>query len=210
VQSGGLGGPPSLAELVARAAWLAGSGGRRLLGITGPPGAGKSTLATALADALNAPVIPMDGFHLSDTELRRLDRLERKGAPDTFDAASYVALLLRLRTDPDAVLAPHFDRSAEAVVPAAVEVPPLALVITEGNYLLLDEPPWAAVRDLLDAAWYIEVDESTRVQRLIARFVEYGCDPAVARERVTRGSDARNARLVVATRDRAQLVVRGT
>ena len=133
MQSGEWAGPPSLSELVRRAGRLGESGGRRLLGITGPPGAGKTTLAAALAGALDAVIVPMDGFHLDNAELRRLNRLERKGAQDTFDAAGYVGLLRELRTGAQ-VRAPAFDRAREETVPDAIDVPRTAkLVITEGN-----------------------------------------------------------------------------
>ncbi|PZS32044.1 MAG: nucleoside/nucleotide kinase family protein [Pseudonocardiales bacterium] len=196
---------PRLADLVQRAVSLGNSGGRRLLGITGAPGAGKSTLAAELAAALSAPVVPMDGFHLDNTELRRLGRLERKGAPDTFDAEGYVALLRELRTGAT-VRAPAFERKREETVAEAIEVPADAtLVITEGNYLLLDEAPWRAVRGLLDEVWYL--DHPERVERLIARHIGHGWDPAVARARATGGSDGDNARLIIASRRRADLAL---
>jgi pantothenate kinase len=202
VQSGGLAGP-HLAELVARAEQLGAWGGRRLLGITGPPGAGKSTLATVLAGALNAPVVPMDGFHLADAELRRLGRLERKGAPDTFDAAGYLALLRELRTGA-ALRAPDFDRDREETVPDVIDVPRTAtLVITEGNYLLLDEQPWRRLRGVLDEVWYI--DDPRRVEWLVERHISHGWEQAAAQARATVGSDAANARLIAASRHRADL-----
>ena len=184
-------------------------GRRTLLGITGAPASGKSTLAASLAAENGGVVVPMDGFHLSDERLRSLGRWERKGAPDTFDVDGYVALLRLLRSSTNAVLAPAFDRSREQTVPDAIEVPPGALVITEGNYLLLPDPPWSAVRPLLDACWFVEVPESARVQRLIDRHVSYGWEPSAARLRATEGSDADNARLVAATRGRADAVVTG-
>jgi pantothenate kinase len=196
-------GPPRLAELVGRAARLAEDGGRRLLGIAGPPGAGKSTLAAALAGALNAVVVPMDGFHLADAELRRRNRLERKGGPDTFDVGGYLALLRELRTGA-AVRAPAFDRVREQTIPDAIAVRSQAkLVITEGNYLLLDDEPWGQVRQLLDEVWY--VDHPRRVEWLVARHVSHGWDPAEARTRATVGSDGVNARLVAASGHRADL-----
>jgi pantothenate kinase len=151
----------------------------------------------------------MDGFHLAGAELERLGRQDRKGAPDTFDAAGYVALLARLR-DPSSqiVHAPAFRREIEEPVAGAVAIPrEVPLVLTEGNYLLLGDGDWAHVRPLLDEVWYVEADEETRVRRLIARHVEHGRSPEVAREWVLR-SDQRNAALVAATRGRADLIVR--
>ena len=147
---------------------------RRLLGITGAPGSGKSTLAAALADALGsgrAVVVPMDGFHLAQAELERLGRAGRKGAPDTFDQSGFVALLARLRQAAEPVTyAPQFRREIEEPVAGALPVPrEVPLVIVEGNYLLVDDGPWAAVRDLLDECWYVEVDEAARMDRLVAR-----------------------------------------
>ena len=180
-----------------------------IIGIAGAPGAGKSTLAALVADALHAPLVPMDGFHLSNARLSQLGRLDRKGAADTFDADGYAALLARIRAG-DEVRAPIFDRSIEEPVPDAVLVPADApIVITEGNYLLLDDGPWAAIRPLLDVAWYVEVPEAVRRQRLIARHVEFGRSPSEATARVTTGSDADNARLIAATRDRADLIIKG-
>jgi pantothenate kinase len=150
----------------------------------------------------------MDGFHLSNAELERLGRRHRKGAPDTFDAAGYVALLHRLRSaGQQAVYAPAFDRRLEEAVAGAIRVErDIPLVVTEGNYLLLDSSPWSGVRQLLDEAWFVEADDALRVRQLIDRHVEHGKAPADAREWVLR-SDEANARLVAATRGRADLVV---
>jgi pantothenate kinase len=197
--------------LVERARDLASSGQRHLLGIAGAPGAGKSTLAARLVTALapQAVLVPMDGFHLANSELERIGRRQWKGAPDTFDGAGYVALLERLRSpDQEPVYAPAFDRSLEEAVAGSIRVDPeVPLVVTEGNYLLLDSPPWEAVRPLLSEAWYVDVDEALRVERLVRRHVRHGKEPAVARAWVMR-SDEANAVLIVGTRDRADVVVR--
>jgi pantothenate kinase len=153
---------------IERARALASRGRRTLLGITGPPGGGKSTLAQAVADELSgrAVLVGMDGFHLAQAELVRLGRRDRMGALDMFDGAGYVALLRRLRlTGDEVVYAPEFRRSIEEPIAGAVAVPPdVPLVITEGNYLLVDEGPWAEVRDLLDEAWYVVQDEQRRLE----------------------------------------------
>lgn len=204
--------PGGLADAADRARRLAETGQRRVLGIAGPPGAGKSTLAERLTEALEgrAVLVPMDGFHLAGAELERLGRADRKGAPDTFDAPGYAALLRRLRDpDPDhPVYAPAFDRALEEPVAGALAVTPdVPLVITEGNYLLLDEGPWAPVRGLLDEVWFLELDPEVRVRRLVERHVRYGKPPAYARAWVER-SDEANARLVERGRDLSDVVVR--
>jgi pantothenate kinase len=201
---------PPLEELVERARALAG-GGRRLLGITGAPGAGKSTVAELLVGALGpgvARLVPMDGFHYAQRELERLGRAERKGAADTFDAAGFVSLLERLRAGEAVVYAPEFRREIEEPVACALPVPgDVPLVVTEGNYLLVDDGDWARVRPLLDEAWFVETDEDLRHERLIARHIAFGKDPAYARA-WSLSSDERNALLVASTRERADLVVR--
>ena len=189
-------------------------GSRRMLGIAGAPGAGKSTLTAWLAQQLpqgSCVVVPMDGFHLADVALERLGRLDRKGAPDTFDASGYIALLQRLRTsratDPP-VWAPMFERDLEQPLAGAIEVPgEVPLVITEGNYLLLDQGPFAHVQTLLDACWFVEAPEQLRHQWLIERHERFGKDPDAARAWAL-GPDEANARLVAGTRARADAVVR--
>jgi pantothenate kinase len=196
--------------LVARARALAEPGQRRILGLVGPPGGGKSTAARAIADSLGATavLVPMDGFHLCQAELVRLGRRDRMGAPDTFDAAGYVALLRRLREPLEPVVyAPEFRREVEEPIAGAIAIPAsVPLVVTEGNYLLLAEGDWGGVRPLLDAAWYVETDEHERIERLIARHVRFGKSPDHARA-WTLGTDQRNAELVAATKARAHATV---
>lgn len=200
-------------QALARASALAGPGARRLLGVAGPPGAGKSTLAASVAAALGpdrAVVVPMDGFHLAQAELVRLGRADRKGAPDTFDPAGLVVLLGRLRAqrpgDP-VVYAPTFDRHLEEAVAGAVPVDgSVPLVVVEGNYLLHDDGPWSPVAGLLDQVWYCDLPDDVRVDRLVARHVAHGRTPAAARAWVL-ASDEANAALVARSRERADVVV---
>lgn len=199
----------TLATLADRARRLVADGERRILGIVGPPGAGKSTLAADLVAALGptAALVPMDGFHLSNAVLRAHGSRGRKGAPDTFDAAGYAALLCRLREGQDTVYAPTFDRDLDEPVAGAIAVPPaVRLVLTEGNYLLHTAPPWPAVTACLDATWYLALDDDERRRRLVARHVRHGMSPQQAR-RWASGTDEPNAAIVAAGRDRADLVV---
>ena len=200
-----------LDALLARALQQIHGGRRAILGIAGPPGGGKSTLAEMVVAGLGdrAALVPMDGFHLAQPELGRLGRRDRMGAPDTFDAAGYVALLARLRSQEDAVVyAPAFRREIEEPIAGALAIPrSVPLIVTEGNYLLLADGDWARVRPLLDEAWYVEMDEDTRLGWLIQRHIAFGKAPDEARAWVMR-SDQANAAVVAATRERADVVVR--
>jgi pantothenate kinase len=188
------------------------SGNRRMLGITGAPGSGKSTLAEEVVAefAPAAVLVPMDGFHLADAELERLGIHDRKGAVDTFDAGGFVSLLRRLRqSGGDAVYAPTFRRDLEEAIVGAIRVDPdVPLVVTEGNYLLVDDGPWAEVRSLLDEVWYLEPAEDVRIDRLVHRHMSFGRDLPTATSRAL-GSDQRNADVILATRSRADVVVVG-
>jgi pantothenate kinase len=206
-------------DLVARSHDLAAGPGRSIVGITGAPGAGKSTLVESLLERLRAEPpaglgpaavghLPMDGFHLADAQLDRLGNRDRKGAPDTFDVDGYVAALTRLHEQPDRTLyAPGFERELEQPIAAALAVEPAArLVLTEGNYLLLDTDGWQEVQPLLTETWYVDLDPAVRRERLVIRHELFGKSAADAVAWVDR-SDEANARLVDATRDRADVVV---
>ncbi|HEY6422584.1 MAG TPA: hypothetical protein VIY28_04910 [Pseudonocardiaceae bacterium] len=121
------------------------------------------------------------GFHLADG-LARLHRRNRKGAPDTFDAAGYAALLRGLHEDSNEVVdAPDFQRWLEQPIAGAIRVSPSArLIITEGNYLLFQQHSWGRVQTQLDEVWYVDLDADERLRRLIARHVRFGKDPAAA------------------------------
>jgi pantothenate kinase len=180
---------------------------RSLVGIAGPPGAGKTTLAASLAAVLvdsghTAAVVPMDGFHLANIELARLGRADRKGAPDTFDSLGYVALLDRLRIGTDLVYAPAFDHVLNEPVAGSIPVPPdVRFVITEGNYLLL----WPSARALLDLTVYVDVaSPEERIAGLIERQIAKGLMPDAAAEWVLR-SDEANARIIATTAPLADL-----
>jgi pantothenate kinase len=187
-------------------------GRRRVLGLVGAPGAGKSTLALALHRAFPdvSQVVPMDGFHLAQVELQRLGRADRKGAPDTFDSAGYVALLKRLRVQAsdEIVYAPEFRREIEEPIAGAIAVlPQTQLVIAEGNYLLLDDAPWREIASLLDDAWYVDVDDTLRVDRLTQRHEQFGRsrDDALA---WVANTDQPNAVRIEASRPRASWIFR--
>jgi pantothenate kinase len=191
---------------------LLSSGERRILGLVGAPGAGKSTLAHALA--LQWPnaiqVVPMDGFHLANVELERLGRKQRKGAPDTFDAFGFIALLQRLRvqTTNEVVYAPSYERTLEEGVAGAIAVQPSTpLIVVEGNYLLLSDSPWNQVQALLDETWFVDVPQDLRLSRLTQRHQQFGRNAKDAADWVQH-TDEPNARRIEAERAKADVMFR--
>jgi pantothenate kinase len=176
---------------------------RRLIGLVGPPGVGKSTLAERLAAADPvAAVLPMDGFHLPQSRLRELGRRDRMGAPDTFDVDGFATVLRELRTHV-AVTAPSFDRSIEEPVPGAIAIGrDIRTVYVEGNYLLV----WEGIAELLDETWYLELDPELRRRRLLERHVAAGKSPDAAAAWVA-DVDEPNARLIAASAARASRTV---
>jgi pantothenate kinase len=207
---------PELSEEQALAAALrrADAPGRSVLGITGAPGAGKSTFAEQLVAAVNqagrsAALVPMDGFHLAQSALEAMGLAEVKGAPATFDTTGYVELLRRVREPGDEIVwAPRFDRALEDSIAASLPIDPTVnLVVTEGNYLLLPRGQWWLVRMQLDECWFIDIDEDERHRRLQARHEGFGRSPQAAAAR-TMGSDEDNALLVNRTRDQADAIIR--
>jgi pantothenate kinase len=193
---------PGPERLGQRALTLLDRPGRAVLGIAGAPASGKSTVAARLLADLErqrpgkAVGVGMDAFHIGHRILVRRGQTGIKGAPETFDAGGYLHLLRRIRTEAGTVYAPEFDRDIEDSLAHVVEIgPDVGLVVTEGNYLLLDVPPWNGVRDLLDESWFVHLDDAERQRRMVARHLRHGHDRADAEAR-TFGNDERNARLV--------------
>ena len=191
--------------------------GRAVVGITGAPGAGKSTLAAELETALRrrgllAGSVPMDGFHFSNAVLDELGRHQRKGAPDTFDVDGYLAILDRVRQaapegEPREVLAPVYRRDLHEPVAAGTRVAGRGIVVTEGNYLALNSLGWEGARERIDLLIMVEVDEAELIRRLVARHMSFGRHRADAGHWV-RAVDLPNARLVADCANRCDEVWR--
>ena len=204
-------GHPLPPEVLQRAQALITSGQRKILGIAAAPGAGKSTLAEGLLQALGAQaqIVPMDGFHLANSELQRLGRAGRKGAPDTFDASGYVNLLRRIHSQQpgETIYAPDYRRELEEGIAGAIAIEASTpLIITEGNYLLMEDGAWSQVRAVLDECWFLDLDSSMRQQRLLERHMRFGRSREAALEWIA-VTDEPNAQRIERSRQRAHWVI---
>lgn len=184
---------------------------RTIIGVVGKPGAGKSTLSSYLLTKLQKEttvLVPMDGYHLSNSQLALLGRSDRKGAPDTFDSHGYADLLQRIKTNTrDEIYFPIFHREIEESIAAeGVVHPHTSLILTEGNYLLLESDGWSQVAGTLTESWFVDVDNDGRMARLIARHIKYGKSIEAAHA-WAHGTDERNAKLVESTRAKADVII---
>lgn len=190
------------------------AGQRSLVALAGAPASGKSTMAKAIVAALNKSVLgraaclQMDGFHLSNAILQKMGRLSRKGAPDTFDVMGLVYLLKRLHHQKsEDIFVPVFDRKREiaeaagSIISEAVEI-----VIVEGNYLLIDHPPWQQMREFFDISVMISVSEQECRYRLQKRWQSEGLTPSEIDQKID-GNDIPNMRFVRANSREPDFVV---
>ncbi len=196
---------------IARVSALLDSPHRFILGVIGKPGVGKSTFTQFLNEHFASElvaILPMDGFHMSNEKLIELGRRDRKGAPDTFDVDDFAQSLAEVKAGHGSdIRFPIFEREIEASIPDAGVIPAQAkLVIVEGNYLLHNAFGWEKIADNLDEAWFLDVDDELRMQRLIARHIQFGKTPEAANE-WSRGTDEVNARLIEQSRSRATFTV---
>ena len=183
---------------------------RLMVAIAGPPGAGKSAFAEALLPLLpegSAAVVPMDGFHYDNAILEARGLRHRKGAPETFDFEGFRHLLERLRKADSDVAVPLFDRTADVSRGSAAVVPADArFVLTEGNYLLLDESPWYGLGPLFDLSVWLEVPSAELEKRLVQRWLDRGETAEAARRRAF-SNDMPNAERIIASQRQADVTI---
>ncbi|TPP09690.1 nucleoside triphosphate hydrolase [Rhizobium glycinendophyticum] len=185
---------------------------RFLVGIAGPPGGGKSTLAEALFAHLKAigeapAVLPMDGFHLDNRLLIERGLLSRKGAPETFDVRGLRDILMAVRSGGE-VLVPVFDRDRELAICAARCIAAEdRIILVEGNYVLLDREPWRPIASSFDLTVMVAPEEDELERRLVARWVHYGLSQDEIRAKVE-DNDLPNGRLVLSASHPADITLR--
>ena len=187
-----------------------------IVGICGPPGAGKSTLAAALCDEIDAragaqlcQLCPMDGFHYSNEKLASLGRSRLKGRIDTFDVEAYASLLERLRRGERELYCPIYSREIHEVVQRGIWMrPETRCVVTEGNYLLCTTGGWRSIGSLLDLKVYLSADDATIRPRLLERHMAGGMNTAQAAEKIAE-TDLPNSQLIAGTSTAADLVLKG-
>ncbi len=189
--------------------------GRYLLGLAGSPASGKSTFSGQLVDGINrelnkdaAVVVPMDGYHFSNEVLDEKELRPLKGIPATFDAEGFVDLIKRLKSETTkSVFAPLFDRSIEASIEDGIEIAPHhEIIVSEGNYLLLDAKPWNELRSLFDEIWFIDSTVEKLMPRLLARHKECGRNQEESKAKIE-STDLPNAKLIDTTKSRAHRII---
>jgi pantothenate kinase len=187
---------------------------RYIVAIAGPPASGKTTLAQKLCDYINSKVsgspcviLAMDGFHLDNTALDIMGIRHIKGAPQTFDAKTFVKFIDRIRNDSDTVSIPSFDRKLDAVVLGDESIDPdHGIIIVEGNYLLLDESPWDQLTIMFDLSVMLTTEEKTLEKRLVSRWKKYGHSEEEAKVRAY-SNDIPNAKYALTNSKRADITV---
>ena len=200
----------ALALLHREAEVLLAQPGRRVLGIAGGPGTGKSTLAQKLAVDLGAVAayVPMDGFHMKHAKLEGLGTAADKGMPHTFEGAAFAEFLERLKAATGDTSGPGYSRKIEDVVEDAFTVPATTkLLIVEGNYLLLAMAPWWRVKPLLDRAVFIEVPREMVRARLMTRHAEEGLFTEERNRAHIERVDLSNYDAVMRSRPRADVAI---
>jgi pantothenate kinase len=192
----------SISSLLEEILRLAQDASRFMIGIAGPPGAGKSTLSDALRDALiargeTAEILPMDGFHMDNGILEQRGLLPRKGAPETFDVRGFLDIVTAVKAGDEEVLVPVFDRSRELAIASARAISPeTRFILAEGNYLLLDQAPWTRLFGCFDLTLFVGPPMDVLEDRLRQRWQHFGLDEAAIAWKLN-GNDLPNGRLVI-------------
>ncbi|KAK2417709.1 putative uridine kinase [Trifolium repens] len=193
------------------------------VGLAGPPGAGKSTIAHEVASRVNklwpekassfdsqvrppdvAIVVPMDGFHLYRSELDAMKNPEeahaRRGAPWTFNPTRLLTCLKNLRVHANSL--EKLGLEDDIFVNLQHKI-----IIVEGNYLLLEDGVWKEISSLFDEKWFIDIDIDKAMQRVLKRHISTGKPADIAKQRVE-NNDRLNAELIMKSKKNADIIIK--
>lgn len=179
--------------------------------IAGPPASGKTTLTESLASLLaketSVAVVAMDGFHYDNSILEKLNLLDRKGSPNTFDVAGLHLLLSGLQNQTEIMAAPVFDREQDlARSSASLIYPEDHIILVEGNYLLCNTSPWITLHAFFNTTISLDTPVELIEERLIQRWLDHDHTIEQARQR-THYNDLPNAQYVIENSVSAEHVV---
>lgn len=190
-------------RLIDKAQQAANDHKRFVLGIVGIPASGKSSLTVQLMEYIEAiapseaALLPMDGYHLTNHKLDELGLRDRKGSPHTFDAEGYVQAIEAVKPAGVSLSFPVYDRAIHDPKPDAGQIESShQLIVTEGNYLLLDQPPWDRLGQVINECWWLDTPTEQAKEWMIKRHVQGGRTEEDARSHYEH-SDAANTQLIL-------------
>ena len=174
-----------------------------IVAIAGPPAAGKSTLARKLVNDLNSADLtachcPMDGFHLTNSQLAASGLRSAKGRIDTFDATAFANAVARVGSR-EAFWWPQYSRRKHEPIPEGIRIEGTeAVCVIEGNYVFVDEPPWRTAARSYALRIFVDAPDAKLRHFLMLRHMRGGKSKSEAREKVWR-TDMPNAREIRTT-----------
>jgi type I pantothenate kinase len=157
-----------------------------IIGLAGSVAVGKSTTARILKALLarwpNTPkvdLITTDGFLWPNAELTRLDLMNRKGFPESYDTARLLRFLADIKAGKPSVSAPLYSHLVYDVVPGeemVVERPDILIVeglnVLQPARLPRDGAAIPFVSDFFDFSVYLDADEEDLHRWYLARFLK--------------------------------------
>lgn len=150
-----------------------------IIGISGSVSVGKSTTARVLLDLLEqtyphkkVQLMTTDGFLYSTEKLKRLNMLNRKGFPESYDMARLIDFLAKVKTTHEPVEYPLYSHRIYDVIPDQVGIidQPDILIVEGINVLQLPQNQNVYVSDFFDLAIYIDANHLDIERWFLERF----------------------------------------
>jgi len=155
-----------------------------IIGVAGSVASGKSTTSRILRALLqrwrNSPKVDLvttDGFLFSNAELDKRGIAERKGFPESYDRAAFIAFLADIKSGKANVAVPVYSHLFYDVIPGeqvVIDRPDILIVeglnILQPGELPKDGKPILFASDFLDFSIYIDASEADLRNWFMARF----------------------------------------